>query len=268
VTSQSVSLDGYTLSAHWSGAADDDAPLVVLLHGLLEPAMVWAPVIAKLPSYCRYVVLDMPWNGQQGGHWGMRRRPESWMDAAMKAFDLQPDAFVAHSFGASTLLSYLASDAAAGMRHGATILVSPFYKRRHAEFDWPLFRRYVAHFPLFVEESVSQRSGGRIIEPDLMSRMVETGCDTFGVYNWMEFWQLFSRMPSLDLQRLTQPVLLVSGADDFSAPPADLRALAAALPQCSTEILPQTGHFLLDSRHATLASYIGRFLGAHFHALP
>jgi pimeloyl-ACP methyl ester carboxylesterase len=93
--------------------------------------------------------------------------------------------------------------------------------------------------------------------------MVEAACDTFGVGNWMEFWRLFSRMPSLNLRALTHPTLVIAGADDFSSPPADQRALCAAIRQCELELLPGARHFLLDSHRDTMAQLLARFLAGH-----
>jgi pimeloyl-ACP methyl ester carboxylesterase len=216
-----------------------------------------------LLHHYRFALVDLPWNGLQGGQWGQVRSPDAWLDLALDAFDLQPDAFAGHSFGASVLLAFLASSRHSCARDTPSVVVSPFYKADLTDFSWALLRRYVAEFPQFVQESITQRSDGRSIQSDSLVRMIETACDTFGVDNWMEFWRLFSRMPSLNLGSLAKSTLVISGADDFSSPQADQFALRDALPLSTLELLPAARHFLLDSHRETVSSLIAQFLAGH-----
>ena len=259
----SLQVDGYTLSARSVGTEEPQAPRIVAIHGMMESSTVWLPVVEALLHRYQFTLIDLPWNGTQGGQWGRVRSPDAWLDMAITAFDVQPDAFVGHSFGASVLLAFLANSRHACAQGAPAVVVSPFYKADPGEFSWTLLRRYVAEFPMFVQESITQRSGGRSIASDSLQRMVETACDTFGVDNWMEFWRLFSRTPSLDLQALTKPTLVISGADDFSSPQADQFALHDAVPQCTLELLPAARHFLLDSHRETVSRLITQFLATH-----
>lgn len=253
------SLHGYSLRAQLQGSAGADAPLLLFVHGMMEPPEVWAPVIAALGGRYRCVLLDLPWNGQQGGLWGQDMRPEDWLHAALDAFELEPDAWVAHSFGASTLLALLAGAGQRG-RHVPAVLISPFYKASPAEVTWPLFQHYVNRFTDFVEMSIRVRLPGRDLDAEVLQRMTATARDAFGCYVWVQFWQLFARMPFLPLQGLAQPVFTLTGAEDFSSLLPDVAALNAALPNGRLQVFADGGHFLLSSHGAPAASAVARFL--------
>lgn len=249
-------VHGHEVTAHCHGPAG--APMVVLVHGMMEPADVWRPVVDRLKARYRCIVLDMPWNGQQGVLWGQDVRSEAWLLAACEAFDLRPDAWIAHSFGASTLLALLTSDDRPGA-HAPAVLISPFYKASHEDVTWSLFERYVTRFSGFVEKSIKARLK-RELDPLVLRRMTETARDAFGCYVWMHFWQLFARTPFLPLIRLQQPILTLVGADDDSSPPTDARELVDALPNAALQVFPDCGHFLLSHGQEMTVSAIDRFL--------
>jgi len=262
VSVRSFTLHGYTVSAHWQGSSDPAAPLVVLVHGMMEPPRVWETLVPRLtadPPAWRCVSLELPWNGLQGGLWGRSLTPQQWLRAALERFELQADAWVAHSFGASTLLSLLAEQPDAPGAQAPAVLISPFFKRRPQDVSWPLFQRYVNEFQKFVELSLRVRLEGRPVDAAVLARMTETARDAFGCYVWMEFWRLFSAMPFLPLQRVEQPLLLLGGAQDFSAPVADLRVLAEALPSATLQSYPEASHFLLSTHGAAVADAVSTF---------
>ena len=259
-------LQGFDITAHFHGPASPAAPLLVMVHGMMEPGEVWAPALEALAKRYRCVVLDLPWNGQQGGLWGQDIRPEAWLGLALERFGLAPDGWFAHSFGASVLLAWF-SGVRAGRRPGSrapAVLVSPFYKASHRDVTWPLFQRYVNRFTDFVEASIRVRMGEREVDSLVLARMTETARDVFGCYVWMQFWQLFSRMPFLAVDRLPQPMLILSGAEDLSSPLDDVLALDAALPDSRVEIYPGCGHFLLAARPRETTAAMVRFLAQVF----
>lgn len=254
-------IQGFEVSADLHGPADASAPIVVLVHGMMEPGDIWRSVLTRLSRGYRCVVLDLPWNGRQGGYWGLGLRPEDWLRTAVEAFELHPDAWIAHSFGASTLLAMLATSDEPS--DAPVTLVSPFYKASSKDVTWPLFQGYVNRFTDFVELSIRVRMNHKELDPDVLRRMTEAARDSFGCYVWMNFWQLFARMPFVSVERLTQPVLTLTGAEDFSAPLADALALDAALPNGRLEVYPNCAHFLLSSRGEEAADAMARFLAVH-----
>jgi pimeloyl-ACP methyl ester carboxylesterase len=249
-------IHGYEVTARHYGPPD--APVVVLVHGMMESAQVWRPVVARLKGRYRCVMLDMPWNGHQGNLWGQDVRSEAWLEATLTAFNIQPDAWVAHSFGATTLLALLASTGKPDS-DAPVVLISPFYKALHEDVTWSLFERYVTRFTGFVEMSITTRLK-RELDHAVLRRMTETARDAFGCHVWVHFWQLFSRMPFLSLDQIRQPVLTLVGADDDSSPLADAQALSDALHRGAIEAFPDCGHFLLSQCEAAVTTAIDRFL--------
>lgn len=263
MNSRSQLLHGYTLTAHAHGSADEEAPLVVLVHGMMEPAAVWQPVLDVLANGdapYRCVTLELPWNGLQGGLWGRHMCPQAWLQTALELFDLRPDAWVAHSFGASALLALLAGDRSGRGAEAPAVLISPFYKATHQEVTWPLFQRYVNEFTDFVELSIRVRMEDRVVDPVVLGRMTETARDAFGCYVWTEFWRLFAAMPFLPLQMVQQPVLLLTGTEDFSSPLPDVQALENALPDAGLQAYAGASHFLLSSRRNEITHAVADFL--------
>lgn len=260
MTSRSRVIHGFKVEAHSLGSTDDGAPLLVFVHGMMEPSRVWKPVAAALGDRYRCVVLDLPWNGEQGGFWGRHMGPQAWLRAALDGFGLKPDGWVAHSFGASAVLSLLATEERDDGAGAPAVLISPFFKHSHREVTWPLFERYVREFTRFVELSIRVRLRDKALDGNVLRRMTEAARDKFGCYVWTQFWQLFAEMPFLPLARLKQPMLLLTGADDFSSPLPDLEALAAALPNAALQVYPDCSHFLLSSSEREVSEATRRFL--------
>ena len=61
-----------------------------------------------------------------------------------------------------------------------------------------------------------------------------------------------------ELRKFRRPVLLLAGDGDQYCPPEDLRALAASFPNCETEILEGTDHYLWR-REKEAAAIVGGF---------
>jgi pimeloyl-ACP methyl ester carboxylesterase len=268
MTLRTRDVDGFVLSAREIERGAAGAPLLVLVHGMMEPADVWLPVARPLARELglRCVALGLPWNGEQGGLWGQTRGPVCWLQRALDEFELAPDAWLAHSFGASTLLGLLSRSGPEQQR--PAVLVSPFFKSCHTQVTWPLFERYVAEFIDFVRLSVRIRLGSRMVDAQVLERMTQSARDSFGCYVWMQFWQLFSAMPFLALERLQQPVLTLTGADDFSTPLEDVQALHRKLPQGQLVVYGAASHFLLASRRADVTRATARFLSTHLGLEP
>jgi len=260
MTTLLASLSGYTLQARIQGPVG--APLAVLVHGMMESTNAWAPLLPRLATRYRCVVLDLPWNGMQSGLWGRVLPPEQWLHAALERFQLCPDVWVAHSFGANTVLTLLARHPSLPGATAPAALISPFYKASHHEVTWSLFQQYVNEFRDFVELSIRCRTT-RPLAPDVLHRMTEAACENFGCYVWTEFWRVYASMPFLPLRELRQPLFVLTGSDDQCARLPDVKALVDNLPAGRLRVFRGAGHFLLnDSRH-DIAGTIEQFLLSH-----
>ncbi|WP_454765221.1 alpha/beta fold hydrolase [Cupriavidus campinensis] len=265
MTTLLASLSGYTIQARACGPVG--APLAVLVHGMMEAGSVWNPLLQRLATTYRCVVLDLPWNGMQSGLWGRVMPPEQWLRTALERFQLRPDVWVAHSFGANAVLTLLALHPTLPGATAPAALISPFYKASHHEVTWSLFQQYVNEFRDFVELSIRCRTT-RQLAPDVLQRMTHAACESFGCYVWAEFWRVYAAMPFLPLREVRQPLAVLTGSDDQCARLPDVRALADSLPAGRLRVFHGAGHFLLNDRRHDPASAIEQFLLAHCAPAP
>jgi pimeloyl-ACP methyl ester carboxylesterase len=253
-------VDGHPLRLYRESAAHPQAPAAVLIHGMEEGWDIWTGAVRQLRDAFRPFALDLPWNGRSGNRWGRVQSPAAWLHQGLDLLPAPPSVLIAHSFGATAALEYLE-------RHtppvDAAVLVSPFYRAHDSELDWSAFTYYVDHFRRFLEHGLTVR-----MRPDLQSPaaratltdMAEHVRRRIGPAGWMEFFALFSRTPSLRLDRLQFPVLVVGGGKDFAALPADCAELARALPAGHLELIPECGHFSMVEQPEAFQRLVGRFL--------
>lgn len=243
--------------AHVARPPGEGAPAIGLVHGIEERYDVWDTVVPLLPDGAGAVAFEMPWDGRAGYRWAADPDVGRWVAAALAASPVPVRVLVAHSFGANAVLEHVHEHPDAV---DALVLVSPFYKRRFEDFDWAVISYYLNDFHLILEEGVRVRAGAKRLDRDVRAAMAEKVRDRIGPHGWLRFFDLFARTPSLDLASLTLPCHVVGGERDFASFPHDCRALAAALPRASVEILPGCGHFCMLEEPAAVAASVGRFL--------
>lgn len=244
-------------------AAVSGPPLrVLLLHGLGGSQVVWDALAAHAPGRLELWDADLPWTAGLGSHRMRGTDPAAWVLRALTAVEGGADVLVAHSFAAAVVLDLQTRAAAPAVR--AAVLVSPFYRPSEADFDWATIAHYLNGFHRILEEGIRVQTGGRL-PPDIQESMALRQRERVGPYGWMNFFSAYLRTPSLDLDKVSVPVLLISGDHDFAAPPEDAKALAKALPNAVHEPLPDCGHFPMTERPDRLAMILGRFLDS---ALP
>jgi pimeloyl-ACP methyl ester carboxylesterase len=256
--SRSRDVAGYPIRASWYGTLEQPDATWLLVHGMVETDEVWRPVLDALPEGICAVTLEMPWSGTRDSLWGLKMAPEAWILAALDAHGVVPDAIAGHSFGANAVLQMLAQQAFPQLRQ--LILISPFYKPTTADMSWPLFQNYVGEFDRFIGLSMTVRASDRKLSDEMFAVIRDKLRDSFGCYSWVQFWQLFSRTPFLPLQQLAVPSLVITGADDFSSPLDDVRALVSRLPDARLVVYPDCSHFCLTTREKEAVSHITDFM--------
>ena len=68
--------------------------------------------------------------------------------------------------------------------------------------------------------------------------------------------------PFLDLSSIAVPTLLIAGSHDQVAPPAQMQAMAAAIPGSVLEIMPEAGHLMNIEQPARFDAAIRNFLSS------
>ncbi|WP_175821083.1 alpha/beta hydrolase [Burkholderia sp. BCC0419] len=105
-------VDNDGLRLHYVSWGRDDAPAVVMLHGLRSYAHTWAPVAAALVDRYRVVALDQ--RGRGLSDWDLRRDYYAAayvrdLDALVRALDLRRFVLVGHSMGGANAFVYAAA---------------------------------------------------------------------------------------------------------------------------------------------------------------
>ncbi|MCA8276153.1 alpha/beta hydrolase [Burkholderia sp. AU30280] len=105
-------VDSDGLRLHYVSWGRDDAPAVVMLHGLRSYAQTWAPVADALVDRYRVVALDQ--RGRGRSDWDPRRDYYAAayvrdLDALVRALDLRRFVLVGHSMGGANAFVYAAA---------------------------------------------------------------------------------------------------------------------------------------------------------------
>ncbi len=231
---------------------------VATLHGMEDHWQVWQSLANHVDARLGLFALDLPWSGQHGQLWGLQHSARDWVKLGLGLVKTDVSVLLAHSFGANAVLDYLSTYGTSSVK--AVVLISPFYKHKHEDFDWPLMIHYIDRFQQLLEEGLKVRYKKNWYAPEVVSGMAEKVRNRIGPYGWLEFFTLFSRTPELNLQSIHIPCLVLGGEHDFAAFPADCEALARALPYGRVEILEGCGHFSMLERPAAVFFRVNDFL--------
>jgi len=244
------------------GFARDSDSVLVALHGMVETPDIWMHTAAALaPAFGAGYMLELPWHGEDGYLWGLEAKPDEWLEPLVDALPPGRKVFLAHSFGANSFLALLSRRLLLDIQ--SLVLLSPYYKRRFESFDWNLFQRYVNEFDTFLERSISIRPGAERLRPASVTAIVAKLKETYGSFSWLQFFSQFSQTPSLDLERMPFPTLIVGGDEDLSIPVSDLQLLAESMPQAWLTVLRGCGHFGMLEREEELILVIREFIDNH-----
>ncbi|MFH8370242.1 alpha/beta fold hydrolase [Streptomyces sp. NPDC018031] len=240
-------------------AAAGGGPLrVLLVHGLAGGAAVWDRFVERAHPGCELWTADLPWRGAGVPGWP-DRPPHEWIEEAVGRLPHRPDVIVGHSFGAGAVLAWLARSATAGRQPRGAALVSPFYRAHQEMFDWDTLAYYLNHFDRILDDGLRVSSGGRL-EGSLRRDMALKVRDRIGPYGWMRFFDQYLDTPRLPVERLSLPVQLIGGAEDFASDPAEAAGLGRALPDARVGILPGVGHFSMVESADAFAGVLNGFL--------
>ncbi len=258
------SLDGQMLQLYEKQDAALDAPALGLVHGMEEGWDVWLPAGCQLSDRFRTLCVDLPWHGRNGYQWGYERSAAEWLHEALQLMPTPPVALIAHSFGANTVLDYLQRYQIPTLR--AAVLVSPLYKAQYEDLDWKLFHDAIDIFRSTMEQGLRVRQciSGRS-EPSLLPAMTDIVVRKVGPLGFMEFFNLLSRTPALQLDRVCVPVLVVAGVNDLAFTLMSDDSLVQALPEGSVELIPDCGHFCMLEKPDVFAQLARQFLAQQIY---
>jgi pimeloyl-ACP methyl ester carboxylesterase len=230
---------------------------VGFVHGLGATSAVWQPLLAHLPQEWGITTFGLPWDAASGNQWAVRERPETWLERALQLPQRPPQVLVAHSFGANAALQLLSTTGGA-WASTPLVLMSPFHRATPETVDWAVLSHYLNGFEGLLRDGLLARPGSGP-NPDLVDAMAERLRDRISPYGWLRFVTLFATTPLLDLHGLTMPCLVISGAADTAAYPADGAALAGRLPRARSATVPG-GHFMMVDAPVRTANLLTEFI--------
>jgi pimeloyl-ACP methyl ester carboxylesterase len=235
---------------------DSESPPLVLIHGAGGSHLYWPPEIRRLRGYCVYA-LDLPGHGKsstldgQQSIEGYAHHVIQWLDA----LQLRRAVLIGHSMGSAIalLLALDQTETVVGLGligAGARLRVLPqilnfatdpttFYKAT----DLLVSHSFNASAPARLVELASRRlaeTRQSVLYGDLVA------CDRFDVMD--------------RLGSISQPTLVLCGADDQMTPLRFSQFLSSSIPEARLEVIPGAGHMVMLEKPGQVAESLFSFL--------
>ncbi len=244
------------------GEKSTENPPLVLIHGAGGTHLYWPPEIRRLPGYCVYA-LDLPGHGKSelcdgqqtvGDYAGILLK---WLDS----IHLRRAVLVGHSMGSAIALTLAIHhpEHVLGLGligSGARLRVLPELLAYASDPT-----TYLKAADLLVTYSFSQHSPKRLIE--LAShRMLETRHSVV-----LGDLQACNRFDVMDrLGSITQPTLVLCGAEDQLTPMRYAQYLVNSLTNAQLSVIPNAGHMVMLEQPRRVADSLLSFLNSvSFH---
>jgi pimeloyl-ACP methyl ester carboxylesterase len=247
-------------SVHTLTAGRPDGPLVVLVHGLEDTWAGWRPLAAQLDPGWRVVALDLPWRAGNDYQWRYRTLGQ-WLGEGLDLLDSEPDAMIAHSFGANAALQLAC---AYGRRPGRALgLVCPMYRELRHAVTWRTFDRARAIFVENIRESLLARMGNRVglMDASVLANMVDLVVDRVGPFGFLTMFEQLVASAHLRLETVDVPTLVLAGGADHTMSPATVTALATGIPGARLRIVDEYDHFCHVRHAAGVAAQVTDLVG-------
>jgi pimeloyl-ACP methyl ester carboxylesterase len=233
-----------------------DNPPLILIHGAGGTRLYWPPEIRRLPGYCVYA-LDLPGHGKSAhsdGHQTIGEYSDilfEWMGAVQ----LRRAVLVGHSMGGAIALSMAIHHperviALGLISSGARLRVNPNLMAYAADAT-----TYIKVADLMASGSFGPHTPKRLVE--LASRrMLETRQSVFsGDLQACNKFDIMDRVADV-----TQPTLVLCGAEDQMTPLRYAQFLANGIPDASLVVVPNAGHMVMLERPHLVAESLLNFL--------
>jgi pimeloyl-ACP methyl ester carboxylesterase len=231
------------------------------VHGFEEGPDSWWPLARRLPEELHLYALQLPWHSGSRHHWAEEGSSAAWLERGLGLVPGGlPDAVVAHSFGATTLLELLTRRVAAAQP--PAVLVAPVYRPHDQPLDPEFYGEAVRRFRAVLGQGLRTRLGRRAatVPADIVEAMTGKVRERVEPQGFLQFYATLGRAADLPLQRITAPVHLISGTRDPSAPPEAVRELLRRIPRASAHQEQGFGHFCQVDEPAAVSGHIAEFL--------
>ncbi|MER5541060.1 serine aminopeptidase domain-containing protein [Streptomyces sp. NPDC002586] len=247
----------------WRGPGDG-IPLVTA-HGMEDTWSVWDQLTGLLPGFRPYA-LRLPWHGGNSYEWHKKASPGEWLRRAVALVPEPPEVLLAHSFGATASLQYLATaDEAAGLR--AAVLYAPPFRPADFELTPALRLRSEGALRGAIVDGFTLALGPRSaqLDEDIRNMMAARLLKRAVPVAFPVFYQEFAASGLLDLARIEVPTLVLGGVDDESLTATRGAALQRAMPAATVRLRSPYGHFCHMTQAQQLSRETAAFLNRTLH---
>lgn len=228
---------------------------VILLHGAGGNYLSWPPEMRRLSGF-RVYALDLPGHGKSSGHG--HQSISAYADAIkkwMEAITLNQVVLVGHSMGSAIALTLALddNDRISGLiliGCGARLRVSPVLLEDSASIT-----TFQTSIDTIMKWSFSLQASKRLVELTA-NRMAEirpsvlhgdlVACDSFDLTD--------------QLEKITQPSLILCGEEDKMTPLSLSRQLASTIRNATLQVVPEAGHMVVLEQPKIVASAVIQFL--------
>lgn len=280
-----VPLGSDDLEVHYKELGTGE-PTLILLHGFGASVFSWREVMAPLAAAHRVIAFDRPAFGlterPMRGEWGT---PADWARGLPYSAEAQADLTVNLMDALGVEKAVLVGNSAGGaiailtalkhpQRVQALALISPavYSGGPNAFVQWLLRTPQMQHIGPLIARRIQDwgvdfaRSAWH--DPERITDEIWTGYTApLQIKNWdRALWELTnaSRANNLaaQLDRLTLPVLVITGDDDRIVPTEQSVRLAQALPNASLVVIPACGHVAHEECPEATLRAIEQFLAS------
>lgn len=232
-----------------------EGPSLVLIHGSGGTHLYWPSEVRRIPGY-RIYALDLPGHGKSGrrGFQSIAAYGEAVLDW-MQAVDLHRAVFAGHSMGAAIAI-WLAIEHAEHVL-GLGLLGAGARLRVHPDIlkNMPNETTYQTAVAQVVSWSFSEQAPARLVE-QAANRLAETrpsvlhgdflACDAFDEMD--------------RISGISQPAVVITGAEDRMTPPRYAQFLADSLPNAEMHLVSGAGHMVMLEKPQEVTLLLRRFL--------
>lgn len=242
--SQSLDIHGFRVRLYGS----ENAPPIMLLHGLLLDGRMWDGQIAALSQAFRVIVVDFL------GHGDSQAAPKGYtllgqaadIGRILDALGLVDVLLVGFSMGGMTAMQFAAAHPhrvrALGLVNTSADTESPKARARFSALA--LSARIFGVQPWLRTRALAVMFGPtfRTERPDVVAWWDQRLSRTSGVNAWRAVTLVVGRPAVQHPERLRMPALVIAADEDIATPPYRGRAISERLPDTSFQLIPRCGH--------------------------
>jgi pimeloyl-ACP methyl ester carboxylesterase len=262
-------------TVHWQGgviraleAGRSGRPVIVLLHGVGSAALSWRSQLDGLAHHdFRVLAWDAPGYGQSDALSDSAPAAADYaraLGALIDDLDVERCVVIGHSWGALIAAAFCASDNAARASRLVLMSPTPGFGKATDDVRRTKVDQRISEMQRLGPAGLAARRPLAVLGPHASTEMEDQVASIIGMLNPAGYVQAVRMMGREDIYAMapsiTQPTLVVSGAEDTITPEASCRRIAAAIANTHYESLPGLGHACYVEDPTACSDAILRFL--------